>query len=170
MLRRHTPALRYPAKETHRRYGICSRAAGESTLRKERIIRRISPHSAHSHSKARPKTWKLKKRMLQRKLKASWIPKSCRLRERAAEGGWPRCGRRRCPSGRRGLPRLWGTPCREGREAAGRWPSDRCGSPCASASRTGRPLLPPGESSGHIVCVCAFSCDITSRITPCGVA
>lgn len=56
-------------------------------MRKERIIRRISPHSAHSHSKARPKTWKLKKRMLQKKLNASCIPKSRRLRERAAEGG-----------------------------------------------------------------------------------
>ena len=51
----HTPKFRQAAKVTQSKYGICSRAADLSTLRKDRIIQRINPHSASSQKKARPK-------------------------------------------------------------------------------------------------------------------
>ena len=50
-------------------------------------MRRIRIQSTASQKKARPKAWKLKKRMLQKKLKASCSRNSRRLLVRAGERG-----------------------------------------------------------------------------------
>lgn len=83
----HTPAFRYTANMTHKRYGTCSFAARESTFPKERIIHKIMSHSTASQRSANPKRYILKKIMLQKKLNASWARKICRLRERSSDGG-----------------------------------------------------------------------------------
>ena len=83
----HTPKLRYTANVTQSRYGICSHTASLSTLWKDRIMRRISIHNAISQRNANPKFWRLKKMILQKKLKASWIRKSSKLRDRALDAG-----------------------------------------------------------------------------------
>ncbi len=47
----------------------------------------MSAHRTNSHSRAKPKARRLKKRMLQKKLKASWSPKRDSPLVRALEGG-----------------------------------------------------------------------------------
>lgn len=84
--RRYTPALRYAANVSQRRYGICSFAALVETWRKDRIIHCTSPHSRASQSSAPPKHCMRKKNMGQRKLTASCQRNSCRLLSRCCDG------------------------------------------------------------------------------------